>query len=64
MSPWIQRAKSSGLPIWAALFATLILVTLILAAILGMSLGLVIFIAVGAVVIGVSGIFVLLKLFR
>ena len=64
MSPWIERAKSSGLPIWLALFATLILITLILAAILGMGTGLVIFIVVGAVVIGVSGIFVLLKLLR
>ena len=64
MTPWIERAKSSGLPIWLALFTTLILITLILVAFLDMSTGLLIFIVVGAVVIGVGGIFVLLKLLR
>lgn len=64
MTPWMQRAKGSGLPVWLALFATLILIALILAAIIGMGQGLLIFMVVGAVVMGLWGIFVLLKLLR
>jgi hypothetical protein len=53
---------SSGLAIWASLLATLVLVVIILAALFGMNSVVLIIAVVGAVIMGVSGLFLLRKL--
>ena len=58
-----ERAKSSGLFIWCALFASLVLLVVILAFILGMTTTVLVIAVVGAVIIGVSGLVVLRKFF-
>ena len=63
MNSIIERAKSSGLFIWCALFASLVLLVVILAFILGMTTTVLVIAVVGAVIIGVSGLVVLRKLF-
>lgn len=63
MNSFMDRANKSGLPIWAALFATLIILVAILGFIMGKSpvvLGIAI---VGAVIIGLYGLVVLKKFF-
>ena len=62
MLPSLQRAMSSGLAIWASLLATLVLVVIILAALFGMNSVVLIIAVVGAVIMGVSGLFLLRKL--
>ena len=62
MTTWIQRALGSGLAIWASLFATLVLVAVILFAIFGPTSGILIFAIVGAVVMGVSGMLLLKRM--
>ena len=62
MNSFMDRAKSSGLPIWAALFASLIIVVAILGFIMGMTAVVLGIAIVGAVVIGVYGLVVLRKL--
>jgi len=59
----MDRAKSSGLPIWAALFASLIIVVAILGFIMGMTTVVLGIAIVGAVIVGVYGLVVLRKLF-
>ncbi len=63
MNAFMDRAKSSGLPIWAALFASLIIVVAILGFIMGMTTVVLGIAIVGAVIIGVYGLVVLRKLF-
>ena len=63
MNSFIDRAKSSGLPIWAALLASLIIVVAILGFIMGMTTVVLGIAIVGAVIIGVYGLVVLRKLF-
>ncbi len=63
MNSFMDRAKRSGLPIWAALFATLIILVAILGFIMGMTTVVLGIAIVGAVIIGVSGLVVLRKFF-
>ena len=63
MNSLMDRAKRSGLPIWAALFATLIILVAILGFIMGMTTVVMGIAIVGAVIIGVSGLVVLRKFF-
>jgi len=63
MNAFMDRAKSSGLPIWAALFASLIIVVAILGFIMGMTTVVLGIAIVGAVIVGVYGLVVLRKLF-
>ena len=63
MNSLMDRAKSSGLPIWAALFASLIIVVAILGFIMGMTTVVLGIAIVGAVIVGVYGLVVLRKLF-
>ena len=61
MNSFMDRAKSSGL--WAALFASLIIVVAILGFIMGMTTVVLGIAIVGAVIVGVYGLVVLRKLF-
>ena len=63
MSLWIQRAVSSGVAVWLALLLILVFVVLILAAIMGMTTPVLIIAVVGALLLGVTGLFLLRKLF-
>jgi hypothetical protein len=63
MNSFMDRAKSSGLPIWAAMFASLILVVAILGFIMGLTTVVLGIAVVGAVIIGVYGLMVLRKFF-
>ena len=63
MSLWIQRAVSSGVAVWLALLRILVFVVLILVAIMGMTTPVLIIAVVGAVLLGVTGLFLLRKLF-
>jgi|AP95_1055475.scaffolds.fasta_scaffold01790_3 hypothetical protein len=63
MNSFMGRAKSSGLPIWAAMFASLILVVAILGFIMGLTTVVLGIAVVGAVIIGVYGLMVLRKFF-
>ena len=63
MNSFMDRSKRSGLPIWAALFATLIILVAILGFIMGMTTVVLGIAIVGAVIIGVSGLVVLRKFF-
>ena len=63
MNSFMDRVKRSGLPIWAALFATLIILVAILGFIMGMTTVVLGIAIVGAVIIGVSGLVVLRKFF-
>ena len=63
MSLWMQRAVSSGVAVWLALLLILVFVVLILAAIMGMTTPVLIIAVVGAVLLGVTGLFLLRKLF-
>ena len=63
MNAFMDRAKSSGLPIWAALFASLVIVVAILGFIMGMTTVVLGIAIVGAVIVGGYGLVVLLKLF-
>ena len=63
MNSFMDRAKRSGLPIWAALFATLIILVAILGFIMGMTTVVLGIAIVGAVIIGGSGLVVLRKFF-
>ena len=63
MTLWVQRAVSSGVAVWLALLVILVFVVLILTAIMGMNTGILILAVVGAVVMGMAGLFLLRKLF-
>ncbi len=63
MSLWIQRAVSSGVAVWLALLVILVFVVLILVAIMGMNTTVLIIAVVGAVLLGLAGLFLLRKLF-
>jgi len=63
MTLWLQRAVSSGVAVWLALLVILVFVVLILIAIMGMNTGILILAVVGAVVMGMAGLFLLRKLF-
>ena len=63
MSLWIQRAVSSGVAVWLALLLILVFVVLILVAIMGMTTPVLIISVVGALLLGVTGLFLLRKLF-
>ena len=63
MNSFMERAKNSGLHVWAALFASLIVLVAILAFILGMTIVVLGIAIIGAVIIGVFGLMVLRKLF-
>ena len=63
MNSFMDRVKRSGLSIWAALFATLIILVAILGFIMGMTTVVLGIAIVGAVIIGVSGLVVLRKFF-
>ena len=62
MTLWIQRAVSSGVAVWRALLVILVCVVLILVAIMGMNTPVLIIAVVGALVLGVAGLFLLRKL--
>ncbi len=62
MSLWIQRAVSSGVAVWLALLVILVFVVLILVAIMGMNTAVLVIAVVGAVLLGVTGLFLLRKL--
>ena len=62
MSLWIQRAVSSGVAVWLALLVILVFVVLILVAIMGMNTPVLVIAVVGAVLLGVAGLFLLRKL--
>ena len=63
MNSFMERANKSGLPIWAALFATLIILVAILGFIMGMTTVVLGIAVVGAVIIGIYGLVVLRKFF-
>ena len=63
MTLWLQRAVSSGVAVWLALLAILVFVVLILVAIMGMNTEILILLAVGAVLLGLAGLFVLRRVF-
>ena len=63
MSLWIERDISSGVAVWLALLVILVFVVLILVAIMGMTTPVLIIAVVGAVLMGLSGLFLLRKLF-
>ena len=62
MSLWIQRAVSSGVAVWLALLVILVFVVLILVAIMGMNTAVLVIAVVGAVLLGVTGLFLPRKL--
>jgi hypothetical protein len=63
MNRFIERAKSSGLGIWCALFVTLVFIVAILFAVVGSS-PLVLGISIaGGVIMGLFGLVVLRKIF-
>ena len=63
MTLWLQRAVSSGVAVWLALFVILVFVVLILVAIMGMNTTVLIVAVAGAVLLGLAGLFLLRKLF-
>ena len=63
MNSFTKKAQSSGLAIWAALFASPILLVAILGFILGMTTAVLGIAVVGAVILGISGLLVLRKFF-
>ncbi len=63
MTLWLERAVSSGVAVWLALLVILVFVVLILVAIVGMNTPVLIIAVVGALVLGVAGLFLLRKLF-
>ena len=64
MTALMRKALESGLAVWAALLATLILIVVILALIGGMTTVVLTIAIVGAVILGISGLFVLRRLFN
>ena len=63
MTGLMRKALHSGLAVWAALFATLLLVVVILSFVQGMTPVVLTIAIVGAVILGISGLFVLRRLF-
>lgn len=63
MNSFMQRANSSGLWIWAALFASLVILVSILGFLMGMTTTVLGIAVVGAVIIGLFGLVVLRKFF-